>query len=189
MFRDQQGPVVDAIAAARVRELLIRAQQPLIKWLGEDWCWRIVVSMVRDLSGLREVPGLLVWLAESENTQSVFRHIRTFMADDAMDAPEPALDLPYESGDHVRRALLQSINQVIRWIEDERNAPQLLSVLREIGETVDMGVIVQRLEQDAGSGHKLAQGAFQSIRLGMLGGRPSSGLSGLAGLAAYTTLM
>lgn len=182
------GAAADAIAAARVRELLIGAQQPLIGWLGQDWCWRIVVSMVRNLSGKHTTDELLLWLSESENIQAVFRRARAFIAGD-VDAPEPTLDLYYENGDRIRTALLQSINQVIRWIEDECNTPQLLSVLREIGETVDMSVVVRRLERDASSGYQLAQQAFQSIRLLMPGGRPNSGLDGLAGLAARFSLM
>ncbi|MEK7532386.1 MAG: hypothetical protein AAB579_02165 [Patescibacteria group bacterium] len=180
------GVVVDAIAAARVRKLLVGAQQPLIEWLGREGHWRLVVTMARIQSGVREVPELLLWLAESEHIQAVFRHIRVFMTGDTI-PPEPVLDLRHEDGDRVRRALLRSISQVIGWIEDERNTAELLSVLRDIGETVNMGVIVKRLERDAG--HRLAQQAFQSIRLLMPNGRPNSGFDGLAGLAARSLLI
>lgn len=183
------GATVDAIAAVRVRELLVGAQQPLIGWLGHDWSWRLVVTMVRDLSGKHTVDELLLWLAESENIQTVFRHIRALIAGD-VDAPEPALGcLLFDDGDRVRMALIRSINQVARWIEDESNAAQILSVLREVGETVDMSVIVQRLERDSTNGYQLAQRAFQSIRLLMPGGRPNSGIGGLAGLAARSSLV
>lgn len=189
MSSAQRGLVVDAIATARVRELLVSAQQPLIGWLDRDGCQWFVVTVVRELSGKHEATALLLWLAESENIQMVFRRIRAFIADDAMDALEPALDLCLNDGDRVRETLLRSINQVTYWIEDERNAAQLLSVLREVGETVDMSVIVQRFERDPGSGHRLAQRAFQSIRLLMPGGRPNSGLGGFAGLAARVSFV
>lgn len=146
------------------------------------------MTMVRNLSEKHTSDELLLWLAESENIQAVFRHIRAFIAGEKY-ASEPALDLFFDDGDRVRTALIRSINQMIVWVKDERNAAQLLSVLREVGETVDMSVIVQRLERDVDSGHKLAQRAFQSIRLLMPGGRPNSGIGGLAGLAARFSLM
>lgn len=186
MFRVQRGPVVDTIAAVRVRELLVRAEEPLLNWLCRNE--RLTVTMARDASGLHEVPQLLVWLAESENTQTVFRYIRAFMVDDTMRV-EPATDVRGGECSEVCETLVRAIRQVILWIEDERNTPQLLSKLREVGETVEMSVIAQRMEHDADSSYQLAQRVFQSIRLGILGGRPSSGLSGLAGLAARSSLM
>lgn len=186
MFPVHRGLVANEITAARVRKLLVRAEDPLLTWLNHNR--RLTVTMVRDVSGLREVSGLLLWLAESENVQAVFRRIREFVTDDAMQV-EPAMDVRDDGCDEVCDVLVRSVRRVIQWIEDGRNAPQLLSVLREIGETVDMNVIAERLGHDADNGYKLTQRAFQSIRLLMPSGRPNSGVSDLAGLAARASLM
>lgn len=190
MSRDNRGLLIDTAAAVRARELLVGAQQPLIQWLGREYGRIIVVMMLRDLSRRHEIGELMLWLAESENLQSVFRRIRVFMVGgDAIGVKGLAPDVGLEDGDRVHEVLLRSIRQVTGWIEDERNTAQLLSVLRDVGGTVDMGVVVRHLERDASSGYQLAQRAFQSIRLLMPGGRPNSGVGGLAGLAARSSLM
>ncbi|MEK7481332.1 MAG: hypothetical protein AAB633_01120 [Patescibacteria group bacterium] len=187
-YNPSGGVVADAVAAARVRELLVSAQEPLIGWLSLEGCRRILVAMVRHLSGERQAADMLHWLAESENIQAVFRRIREFLANDQTKV-DLVLDTSMDDCERVRMMLLRSAQQVTVWIEDERNTAQLLSALRNVGETVDMSVIVRRLENDAGSGYQLAQRAFQNIRLLMGSGRPHSGLEGLAGLAARASFV
>ena len=165
--------------AARVREVLVQAQEPLLSWLSDAENGPQAVAIVRELAQKGELHNLECWVAESENVQAAFRHIRELMRDDLMPSGE---GVEPEDAEHMRGVLLRSAQEVVAWLENERNATSMIGIVLEIGETYDIERVMKRFENDWG--RLLAQRVFHVVRARMMGGRPVSGTTDLAGLAA-----
>ena len=175
-----------------VRMLLVAAQEPLILWLRDAGNAARAIALVRqclETDQERDADRLLVWLAESENMQAAFRRIRARLHDERVVAPYRDMA---RDAERVRDALVASAEMLVVWLHKPENENSLLQIACEVGETVNVSRILERLRDDRG--HALAQRVFQGIRMRMMGGRPVSLGSrddhgnDLAGLAAFGSL-
>lgn len=175
-----------------IRRLLIGAQAVLLTWLWKKKNEARAMALVRqclETDRDRSVREVLTWLAESENMQAAFRHIRAHANDEFVMAP--CSDAPSDST-RVRDALLTSAEKLVLWLHDPKHEEEMLRIACEVGETVNILRILARLRSDAG--YMLAQSMFHTIRARMMGGRPVSlgrrdatgnDLAGLAAMASF----